>query len=211
MVEPEHETHVVILSGKRQRDASGVPRRDCRYFKQFMVLWGYQYLKDALIQSESIDFKRGEASSYYYIGAFDFKRGNYYRAMDNLEKAKEIYSEMEQIMGRVPSFMKLIPEDSLDAEWNLFKRTIFGETAIPNKYKELIGLAVAAATFCRYCAAFHAVSAKLFGATDAEIEDAVHVAKNSAGWSTYMNGMSIDFDDFNTELNLIADYIKANS
>jgi len=49
-------------------------------------------------------------------------------------------------------------------------RTVqFDEGAIPNKYRELIGLGIAATTRCRYCTLFHAEIAKLFGATDAEI------------------------------------------
>ena len=71
---------------------------------------------------------------------------------------------------------------------------------IPNKYRELIGLAMAAATRCRYCTFFHTEMAKLNGATDAEIEDAVHFAKSSAGWSTYLNGLQLDFEQFKTEI-----------
>ena len=55
------------------------------------------------------------------------------------------------------------------------------ETAIPNKYLELIGVAVAAIMRCKYCSYYHTEVAKLYGVTDAEIEDAVHFAKSSAG------------------------------
>jgi hypothetical protein len=42
--------------------------------------------------------------------------------------------------------------------------------------------------------------AKLFGATDEEIEDAVHYAKSSAGWSTYINGLQLDYEQFKDEV-----------
>ncbi len=42
--------------------------------------------------------------------------------------------------------------------------------------------------------------AKLNGATTEEIEDAVHFAKSSAGWSTYINGLQIDYDQFKEEV-----------
>ena len=93
----------------------------------------------------------------------------------------EIYQEMEQMLGLVPTFFKVLPDSSIELEWQLFKRIQVEESAIPAKYRELIGLGISAVTKCRYCAYFHTEMAKLFGATDAEIEDAVHYAKSSAG------------------------------
>jgi AhpD family alkylhydroperoxidase len=54
----------------------------------------------------------------------------------------------------------------------------------PNtKVKELIGLAVAAQISCTYCIYFHTTAAKLNGATDAEIREAVAMATISRHWS----------------------------
>ena len=94
---------------------------------------------------------------------------------------EEVYKDIEEMFGFVPTFLKVVPDSSLDLEWQLLKRVQFEEGAIPNKYRELMGIAVSAATKCRYCALFHTEVAKLNGATDAEIEDAVHVAKSTAG------------------------------
>jgi hypothetical protein len=44
------------------------------------------------------------------------------------------------------------------------------------------------------------VLAKLNGATAAEIEDAVHFAKSSAGWSTYITGMGTDDEQFKQQV-----------
>ena len=74
------------------------------------------------------------------------------------------------------------------------------ETRIPNKYKELIGLAMSAATRCKYCTYYHTEVAKLFGATDEEIEEAMHFNKQVIGWSTYINGMQLDYDKFTQEI-----------
>jgi alkylhydroperoxidase/carboxymuconolactone decarboxylase family protein YurZ len=49
--------------------------------------------------------------------------------------------------------------------------------------------------------------AKLNGATDAEIEEAVHYAKSSAGWSTYLNGLQVDYDQFQKEVRQAAEYV----
>lgn len=115
-------------------------------------------------------------------------------------KREEIYKEIEGIFGLVPGMFKSIPDSSLELEWQLFKRVQFDEGPIPNKYRELIGVAISAVTKCRYCSLFHTEIAKLNGATEAEIEDAIHFAKSSAGWSTYINGIQLDYEKFKKEV-----------
>jgi AhpD family alkylhydroperoxidase len=122
---------------------------------------------------------------------------------------QEIYKEMEEMFGLVPSFFKLVPDSSLELEWKLFKRVQFDEGPIPNKYRELIGVAISAVTKCRYCSLFHTEAAKLYGATDGEIEDAVHFSKSSAGWSTYLNGLQVDYEQFKSEVKEISNYIRS--
>lgn len=124
-------------------------------------------------------------------------------------KQEEIYKEIEGMFGFVPGFLKTIPDSSLELEWKLMKRTQFEEGPIPNKYRELIGLGISAVTKCRYCTAFHTELARLNGATDEEIEDAVHFAKSTAGWSTYVNGMQVDYDEFKAEVKRAADYVRS--
>ena len=78
-----------------------------------------------------------------------------------------------------------------------------------NKYRELIGVAIAAATKCRYCSVYHTELARLNGATDAEIEDAVHYAKSSAGWSTYINGLQLNYDQFKAEVLQACEHVRS--
>jgi AhpD family alkylhydroperoxidase len=122
---------------------------------------------------------------------------------------EEIYKEMREMFGLVPSFFKLLPDSSLEHEWELFKTIQLNETAVPNRYKELIGVAISAVTHCRYCSFFHTEMAKLNGATDAEIEEAVHYAKSTAGWSTYINGLQVDYDQFKEEVRQACDHVRA--
>ena len=124
---------------------------------------------------------------------------------------QQIYDEMKETFGLVPTFFKSIPDNSLEYEWRVFRATQLDETAIPNKYKELIGLGIAAVTKCRYCAYYHTEVARLFGATEAEIEDAVHYAKASAGWSAYINGLQVDFEQFKDEIQQVGKYIRETS
>jgi AhpD family alkylhydroperoxidase len=122
---------------------------------------------------------------------------------------QEVYQEIEETFGLIPSMFKAVPDSSLELEWQLFKRVQLEEGPIPNKYRELIGLAIAGVTKCRYCAFYHTEVAKLFGATDEEIEDALHFAKSSAGWSTYINGLQLDFDQFKDEIVQACEHVRS--
>ncbi len=124
-------------------------------------------------------------------------------------KRQEIYKDMEQHLGLVPGFFKVLPDATLELEWDLFKRSQLEEGPIPGKYRELIGLAIAAASKCRYCTFFHTEMAKLNGASAAEIEDAIHFAKVTEGWSTYINGQQYDYDQFRKEVLKVCDYVRS--
>lgn len=121
---------------------------------------------------------------------------------------QDVYREIEQMMGVVPAMFRELPDSSIEQEWELFKKVQIEETAIPNKYRELIGVAISAATKCKYCSYFHTEMAKLFGATNAEIEDAVHFAKATTGWSTYVNGLQVDYDQFKSEIDRACEHIR---
>ena len=83
------------------------------------------------------------------------------------------------------------------------------QTAIPNKYKELIGLAVSGATRCRYCVYFHTEAARLFGATDEEINEAALDGQAHDGVEHVTSTpASIDYDRFTHEVDQITAYIS---
>ena len=112
----------------------------------------------------------------------------------------EIDRDIEATFGLVPQFMADVPDYLIESEWASFKNLqLSDQTAIPPKYKEMIGLGVSAATRCRYCAYFHTEAARLFGATDEEINEACLVAKNTMAWSTFLNGKQYDYDEFRQE------------
>jgi AhpD family alkylhydroperoxidase len=121
----------------------------------------------------------------------------------------EVDRDIEATLGLVPQFMKDVPDYLIESEWSSFRNLELSETAIPNKYKELIGLGVSAATRCRYCAYFHSEAARLFGATEEEITEACLMAKHTMAWSTYLNGMQYDYDEFRREFDRIAEHVRA--
>ncbi|WP_208877356.1 carboxymuconolactone decarboxylase family protein [Streptomyces armeniacus] len=120
----------------------------------------------------------------------------------------DIEADIKETLGLVPHFLARMPTEMLAPEWEIFKKMELGETLIPNKYKELIGIGLHTETKCHYCLLFHTEAAKLFGATDEEIQEAVHYAKTSLGWSAYINGMREDYDAFAAEVEQIKEHVR---
>jgi AhpD family alkylhydroperoxidase len=120
----------------------------------------------------------------------------------------EVFREVEEAFGLVPDWVRQIPETALAGFWGLERDFYLAETKIPNKYKELIGLAVSGATRCRYCALFHTEGARLFGATDEEIAEASAMAGVTMMASTFLNAQQVDYAQFKTETLEIVDYVK---
>lgn len=120
----------------------------------------------------------------------------------------DVEAEIRNSLGLVPTFWNSVPDSLIESEWASFVAIELAETAIPNKYKELLGIAVSGATRCRYCVYFHTEAARLFGATDEEIAEASLMAKHTMGWSTYLNAMQFDYDEFVAEFDQIAAYLR---
>ena len=118
--------------------------------------------------------------------------------------AQATYRDIEQTLGSVPTFFKMFPESGIAGAWAEFKSVQLNpKTALNGKTKELIGLAVAAQIPCHYCIYFHTAAAKLNGATDAEIREAVAMAAITRHWSTVLNGMQVDLDGFKRETDTV--------
>jgi AhpD family alkylhydroperoxidase len=122
---------------------------------------------------------------------------------------EEVYKEIEEFFGLVPNFFKLVPDSSLEFEWKLLKSLEIDEGPIPNKFRDLIGIAVSTVMKCSYCAHHHTEMAKLDGATNEEIENAIHLAKSSAGWSTYLHGFQVDLDEVKEEHHRMIEFVRA--
>ena len=115
---------------------------------------------------------------------------------DPYEKAK---AEMEQTFGTFPSWFAAYPKHALPEAWDLYKSLKGPNSSISSKNAELIQLAVASQIPCVYCVYFHRISAKGFGATDEEINEAVALGAETRHWSMVLQGSGISFEDFKTE------------
>lgn len=124
---------------------------------------------------------------------------------------QDTYREIEQTLGLVPEWIKQMPESGASGFWGIARDFWLADTKIPNKYKELIGLAVSGATRCKYCALFHTEAARLFGATDDEISEASFMGSLTMMGSTFINAQQIDYEQFRQETLSIVRYVKDHS
>ncbi len=121
-------------------------------------------------------------------------------------------ADIQKTLGFVPDFVKAIPTAVLPGFWSSVTGLEMNPaTKLDGKTKELIGLAVAAQIPCEYCIEFHTQAAKLDGATDEEIEEAIAMAGLTRMGSTMFNGNQIDHAQFKKDLQRIVAGAKAQA
>ncbi len=124
----------------------------------------------------------------------------------------EVEREIRETLGLVPGFFDGFPDETLDIEWSTFRYFELGETGIPSKYKQLIAVGIHAETKCQYCTLFHSELARFFGASEVELQEAVHLANYTGanytvGLSVYLNGTRYPLDRFERELERILEFV----
>lgn len=145
------------------------------------------------------EFKQELASIMTFL-----KSGQSKPSQGAITDAASAYKDMESTLGRVPTFLRKFPEIGVASAWRELKNVQLNPaTKLDGKTKELMGLAVAAQVPCTYCVAFHTEAAKLNGATDAEIREAVAMAAITRHWSTVLNATQPDEAQFRREVDQI--------
>ena len=81
----------------------------------------------------------------------------------------------------------LVPD--VQQAFDAFSRQVFAEGALPRKIKQLIAVAVAHVTQCPYCIKGHTRAATRFGATPAEIMEAIWVAAEMRAGAAYAHSL----------------------
>ncbi|WP_226480209.1 carboxymuconolactone decarboxylase family protein [Natrinema amylolyticum] len=117
-------------------------------------------------------------------------------------------SEIEEYLGRVPSWIEALPEPAADHSWRLVRDFELGETELEQREKALIGLGAAAALQCPYCVHFHKAEAKLEDATDEQLSEAVGIASGVRYFSTVLHGAEVDHEEFAAETEEIVDHVR---
>jgi len=109
--------------------------------------------------------------------------------------------EATAMFGFTPEFLKRYPEGPRAGAWRLMRDVQMNpSTALPGKYKSLVGLAVAAQVPCRYCVIADTEFAKLEGATEAEIGETLAMAGLVRAFSTMLNGLQMDEATFRKDI-----------
>lgn len=107
--------------------------------------------------------------------------------------ASTVYKDVAQSFGFVPEFIKRFPPEALPGAWlNMRDVEMNPATAISGKVKNLISLAVSSQIPCRYCIVADTEFAKLEGATDREIAEAVATGAMVRQYITMIEGLQVD-------------------
>jgi len=115
--------------------------------------------------------------------------------------ARSALEDVRQTFGLVPDFIKRFPPEGLPGAWNLMKSVQLNpQTKLSSKHKNLIGLAVAAQIPCKFCVAAHTEFAKLDGANEREITEALAMASLTRAGSTILNGQQADKAAFRRDI-----------
>ena len=105
------------------------------------------------------------------------------------------------LAGEPPKFYKdTYPAHALKQVLEANRALVGSQAKLDAKTRELIALGVAAQVPCMYCIYVHTRKARTQGATEAEIREAVATAAHVRHWSTVLNGMAYDLEDFKTEV-----------
>src|SRR4051812_20311567 len=95
----------------------------------------------------------------------------------NVVDGQSALKDIQQTLGFVPEFLRRFPDNARAGAWREFREVeLTPASALPGKNKELIGLAVAAQIPCHYCIIAHTEFAKLNGASEVEISEALAMA-----------------------------------
>jgi len=121
--------------------------------------------------------------------------------------------DIQKTLGFVPQFFSKLPDGMLPGTWEEMKGLQLNPaTALDGRTKELIGLGVAAQVPCRYCILAHTEFAKLNGASEDQLGEAVAMAAITRHWSTFLNGTQTDETKFRAEImKLVANAKQAAS
>ena len=124
-------------------------------------------------------------------------QSNSFRSYEDTKK------EIVSMFGFFPLIFQVFPSYDLPGAWEAFKELGSPDNKIPGKYRELIQLAVAAQIPCIYCIYFHTASAKMLGATDDEIKEAIAQGASTRHWSMVLQGNQVDYEKFIKEVDLM--------
>jgi AhpD family alkylhydroperoxidase len=119
-------------------------------------------------------------------------------ADDTLQAAR---ADMTATLGPEALLLDVLPDAFLAATWAQMRALLVdNDYTIPVKYRALIGLAVSSQIPCAYCIYADTSDARVAGATEQEIKEAIMFAALTRQGSTLLNGNMVDLDAFKAEI-----------
>lgn len=110
-----------------------------------------------------------------------------------ITNAASVLKDAQQSFGFVPEFVRRFPPEALPGAWLSFRDVEMNpQTALSGKIKTLVSLAVASQIPCRYCVIADTEFAKLEGASEREIAEAVAMASVARQYITLIEGLQVD-------------------
>lgn len=131
--------------------------------------------------------------------------------MTQISEYEAALADIKTTLGFVPGFLKNYPQAALPGAWQVFKNVqMNNQSAIPVRYKELLGLAVASEIPCRYCTFFHTEAGRRNGASDAERSEAIALAALGKQRATIIESSTQDEKSFREETDRVIEKLKAD-
>lgn len=114
---------------------------------------------------------------------------------------KTALADIKQTFGMVPEFLRRYPQEGLAGAWTEMRDVEMNpSSAIPGKYKSLMGLAVASQIPCKFCVIADTEFAKFEGTNERGITEAVAMGGLVRYWSTLLNGRQVDKATFKKDI-----------
>jgi AhpD family alkylhydroperoxidase len=113
--------------------------------------------------------------------------------------------DIEATFGAGAAELTVLPQAFIASTWAQERAWLVDNKAtIPPKYRALIGLAVSSQIPCEYCIYADTADARVYGATDEEIKEAILFGAMTREWSTILNGNQVDLAAFKAEVDAAA-------
>jgi AhpD family alkylhydroperoxidase len=127
-------------------------------------------------------------------------------------EVEAVYQDVAKTMGSVPPFIKHFPMSSVGAAWKMYKQALNGTegSTLSPKDRALIAIAVSASVPSVPCVKSYKGLAKMVGATDQEIDEALAMSSLTRAGSTILNGNLVDAAAFRAEIDAAFKFVKKN-
>jgi len=117
---------------------------------------------------------------------------------------RSVLRETHSILGAVPQFIEQMPDPHIEWMWRSMRDVELLPGQIPAKHQQLVMLAVAASSKCRYGIDFHTELAKALGATLGEIGEIAILTAHTSARSAYLTTAQVDFEQFKRDVRAAA-------